>query len=33
MIWGREVVLGTEINGKPSLLSFSDDKLLIKPIH
>jgi len=32
-IWGREVVLGTEINGKPSLLSFSDDKLLIKPIH
>jgi stage V sporulation protein R len=33
MIWGREVVLGTEINGKPSLLSFSDDKLLIKPLH
>ena len=32
-LWGREVVLGTEINGKPSLLSFSDDKLSIKPIH
>jgi stage V sporulation protein R len=32
-IWGREVVLGTEISGKLSLLSFSDDKLLIKPLH
>ncbi len=32
-LWGREVALETEINGKPSLLSFSEDKLHIKPLH
>jgi stage V sporulation protein R len=32
-LWGREVALETEINGKPSLLSFSEDKLQIKPLH
>jgi stage V sporulation protein R len=32
-LWGREVALATEINAKPSLLSFADDKLAIKPLH
>ncbi|HTM08322.1 MAG TPA: SpoVR family protein [Verrucomicrobiae bacterium] len=32
-LWAREVVLDTEINGKQSLLVFSDDKLTIKPVH
>jgi stage V sporulation protein R len=32
-LWGREVVLETEINEKKSLLCYSDDKLTIKPIH
>ncbi len=32
-LWGREVILATEINGKKSLLSYSEDKLLIKPLH
>ncbi len=32
-LWGREVVLETEINGKQSLLCFVDDKLTIKPVH
>ncbi len=32
-LWGREVVLETEINGKKSLLCFSEEKLLIKPLH
>ena len=32
-LWGREVVLDTEINGKQSLLAFADDKLTIKPVH
>ena len=32
-LWGREVVLETEINGKRSLLCFSDEKLSIKPLH
>ena len=31
-LWGREVVLETIINEKKSLLSFSDDKLTIKPV-
>jgi stage V sporulation protein R len=32
-LWGREVVLETEVNDKKSLLCFSDDKLVIKPLH
>jgi len=32
-LWGREVVLETVINEKKSLLCFSDDKLVIKPVH
>ena len=32
-LWGREVVLETVVNGKRSLLCFSDDKLVIKPLH
>ena len=32
-LWGREVVLETEINGKKSLLCFADDKLSIKPLN
>ncbi|TAJ75707.1 SpoVR family protein [bacterium] len=32
-LWRREVVLETFINGKKSLLCFSDDKLVIKPLH
>jgi stage V sporulation protein R len=32
-LWSREVVLESEINGKPSLLTFAEDKLLIKPLH
>lgn len=32
-LWGRDVVLETVVNGKKSLLSFSDDKLIIKPLH
>jgi len=32
-LWGHEVVLDTEINGKQSLLAFADDKLTIKPVH
>jgi stage V sporulation protein R len=31
-LWGREVVLETSINGKKSLLYFSDDKIIIKPL-
>ena len=31
-LWGREVVLETIINEKKSVLSFSDDKLTIKPV-
>lgn len=31
-LWGREVVLETIVNEKKSLLSFSDDKLTIKPV-
>ena len=32
-LWRREVVLETTINEKKSLLCFSDDKLVIKPLH
>lgn len=32
-LWRREVVLDTVINGKKSLLCFSVDKLVIKPLH
>lgn len=32
-LWGREVVLESVINEKTALLSFSDDKLVIKPLH
>ncbi|MFQ5843318.1 MAG: SpoVR family protein, partial [Thermodesulfobacteriota bacterium] len=32
-LWQREVVLETVINEKKSLLCFSDDKLVIKPLH
>jgi stage V sporulation protein R len=32
-LWGREVVLETEINDKKSLLCYSEDKLAIKPVH
>lgn len=32
-LWGREVVLETMINGKKSLLCFSDEKLVIKPLQ
>ena len=32
-LWGREVVLETEINSKKSLLCFADDKLSVKPLH
>jgi stage V sporulation protein R len=32
-LWRREVVLETVINQKKSLLCFSDDKLVIKPLH
>jgi stage V sporulation protein R len=32
-LWGREVLLETVINGKKSLLCFSDDRLTIKPLH
>ncbi|MBI2986870.1 MAG: SpoVR family protein, partial [Deltaproteobacteria bacterium] len=32
-LWKREVVLETAINEKKSLLCFSDDKLVIKPLH
>ena len=32
-LWGRDVVLETEINEKKSLLCYSDDKLTIKPVH
>ena len=32
-LWGREVALETAINGKKSILCFSDDKLVIKPLH
>ncbi|MGH7775241.1 MAG: SpoVR family protein [Candidatus Binatia bacterium] len=32
-LWRREVVLETVINEKKSLLCFSDDKLVIKPLH
>jgi stage V sporulation protein R len=31
-LWGREVVLETSINDKRSLLHFSDDKIVIKPL-
>lgn len=32
-LWRREVVLETVLNEKKSLLSFSGDKLTIKPLH
>lgn len=32
-LWRREVVLETVINEKKSLLCFSNDKLVIKPLH
>ena len=32
-LWGREVILETIVNEKPSLLCFSDDKLTIKPVQ
>ena len=32
-LWQREVVLETVINDRKSLLSYSDDKLVIKPLH
>ena len=32
-LWGREVVLETIINEKPSLLCFAGDKLVIKPFN
>jgi len=32
-LWGREVALETELSGKPSILSFAEDKLTIKPLH
>ncbi|MBI2210583.1 MAG: SpoVR family protein [Deltaproteobacteria bacterium] len=32
-LWRREVLLETVINDKKSLLSFSDDKMVIKPLH
>jgi stage V sporulation protein R len=32
-LWSREVVLETVINEKKSLLCFSEDKLVIKPLH
>ena len=32
-LWGREVVLETMVNGRKSLLCFSDNKLVIKPFH
>jgi stage V sporulation protein R len=31
-LWGREIVLETSINEKRSLLHFSDDKIVIKPL-
>lgn len=32
-LWGREVVMESVLNEKKVLLSFSDDKLVIKPLH
>lgn len=32
-LWGRDIVLETEINDKKSLLYYSEDKLAIKPVH
>ena len=32
-LWRREVILETVINDKKSLLCFSDDKMVIKPLH
>jgi len=32
-LWRREVILETVINNKKSLLCFSDDKMVIKPLH
>lgn len=32
-LWGREVVLETVINQKKTLLSFSGDKMVVKPLH
>lgn len=32
-LWGREVVLETVINDKFTLLSFAEEKLVIKPLH
>jgi stage V sporulation protein R len=32
-LWRREVLLETALNDKKSLLCFSDDKLVIKPLH
>jgi len=32
-LWRREVILETVVNDKKSLLCFSDDKLVIKPLH
>lgn len=32
-LWDREVVLETIINNKKSLLSFSEEKMMVKPLH
>lgn len=32
-LWRREVLLETVLNDKKSLLCFSDDKMVIKPLH
>jgi stage V sporulation protein R len=32
-LWGREVVMESVLNEKKVLLSFSEDKMVIKPLH
>jgi stage V sporulation protein R len=32
-LWGRDVALATVVNGKPSLLSVSNERMTIKPDH
>ncbi|MBI3060725.1 MAG: SpoVR family protein, partial [Deltaproteobacteria bacterium] len=32
-LWRREVILESVLNDKKSLLCFSDDKMVIKPLH
>jgi stage V sporulation protein R len=32
-LWGREVALETVINEKKSLLSFANEKIVVKPLH